>query len=287
MKVANIAVNEKKMIVNNTDVKILDAIVKINNNIYLPISDMEVVYNIKIKYYKDTNRVVIDELNKGMINATVSENVIMKFKPRALSKDVKNLKQGEIVSCYYTTSKGWRQIRTSNGIIGYVKANKLTNEYIIRHDMLEKNQADIIPLINYKNRAFVIKNKKIVLKDIFAINQNDIEIATDLENYDNSYRIWTSISNNVLNKKENEILQGILHDYQERTKFINLIMEKSIENNINGISIDMKGIKEEDLKRFAVEIAPKLREIGINTCIVLNENIEKQDYVNIVDYIVE
>ena len=48
-KVANIAVDEKQMTLNSSNVNMLDAIIKINDKLYLPISDMELVYNIKIK----------------------------------------------------------------------------------------------------------------------------------------------------------------------------------------------------------------------------------------------
>ena len=36
-----------------------------------------------------------------------------------------------------------------------------------------------------------------------------------------------------------------------------------------------------------IELTPKLREIGITTCLVLNNDMEEKDYINIVDYIVE
>lgn len=116
-KVANIVINEKQMIVNNSEVSMLDSVIKINDNIYLPISDMSIVYNINIKYVKETNKVIIDKLNEGMIKAKITEETKIKYKPKALSKNVGNLKQGETVSCFYTTSKGWRQIRTENGIL--------------------------------------------------------------------------------------------------------------------------------------------------------------------------
>ena len=54
------------MNVNDSKVNMLDAIIKINDKIYLPISDMELVYNIKIKYIEETNRVVIENLNRGL-----------------------------------------------------------------------------------------------------------------------------------------------------------------------------------------------------------------------------
>lgn len=116
-KVANIVIDEKQMIVNNSEVSMLDSIIRINNNIYLPISDMSIVYNINIQYIENTNRVIIDNLNQGMIKAKVSEESDIKYKPKRLSKNIGTVKQGETVSCFYTTSKGWRQIRTEDGTI--------------------------------------------------------------------------------------------------------------------------------------------------------------------------
>ena len=285
-KVANIVIDEKKMIVNNSEVSMLDAIIKINDNIYLPISDMSIVYNINISYIEKTNRVIIDELDKGMIKAKVSEESDIKFKPRSLSKKVGIVKQGETVSCFYTTSKGWRQIRTENGTIGYVKANKLTSEYILRQDMLEREQAIKISKDTYANNKFEVADntgvETIVLKNMFNINNGNIEVNADGQNTDEKYKLWVSISNKSLEKQTNTLLE----DYKSRTKLIDAIVSKSIENSINGISIDFSGIDDENMIRFIIELTPKLREIGITTSLVLNNNIE-QDIIEIVDYIIE
>lgn len=116
-KVANIAVDERKMVVNNTDVELFDPIIRIDNNIYLPISKMGIVYNIDVKYIESSNRVIIDNLDKGIIRAIVADNTNIKFKPRGMSKDIGTLEKGETVYCFYTTSKGWRQIRTQDGTL--------------------------------------------------------------------------------------------------------------------------------------------------------------------------
>lgn len=287
-KVANIAINEKKMTVNNSNVSMLDSIIRIDNNIYLPISDMEIVYNIKINYIKETNRVVIDKLDTGMIRAIAVEDTDIKFKPRGLSKNVGELKQGESVSCFYTTSKGWRQIRTANGIIGYVKANKLGDEYIIRQDMQKRGEAIRIQKNDYDSKAFEISDndvtKKITLKSIFSINKDGVEVSEQINNNEVNNKIWAPITNKSLESKTSEILE----DYKLRTTLIDLIVKTAIENNINGVSIDFNEIDDkESMSRFIIECTPKLREVGISTCIVLNENMEEQDYINIVDYIVE
>jgi len=287
-KVANIVIDEKQMIINNSNVSMLDSIIRINDDIYLPVSDMAIVYNIKINYIEDTKRVVIDELDTGMIRSMAEEETQIKYKPRGLSKNVGALNKGETVDCFYTTSKGWRQIRTTDGTIGYVKANKLGDEYIVRQDMLKRGEATKISVEDYENKTFEISGNKIIIRDVFNINETNIQLSGNLSENNNKDKIWAAISNKSIDNQGNEILKGILMDYKNRTTFIDLIVKKSIDNNINGISIDFTEIEDkENMKRFAIECAPKLREIGISTCIVLNENMESEDYINIVDYIVE
>lgn len=287
-KVANIVIDEKQMIINNSNVSMLDSIIRIDNNIYLPISDMSIVYNIKIDYIKETNRVVIDELDTGMIRAIVVDDADIKFKPRGLSKNIGTLKQGETVICFYTTSKGWRQIRTTDGTIGYVKANKLGDEYIVRQDMQKRGEAIKIQKNDYDNKYFEISDnnitKKVTVRNIFNINKNNVEVSEEINNSESDNKVWASITNKSLESRTNDLLK----DYKLRTTLIDLIVKKAIENNINGISIEFTEIEDkESMRRFVIECVPKLREVGISTCIVLNDNIEEQDYINIVDYIVE
>ena len=118
---ANIVVDQKRMSINSSEQAMIDAIIKINDKLYLPISDMTIIYNINVQYIPSTNIVIIDNLNKGIVRATVSEKTDIKFKPRALSKEIGSLKEGESVYCFYTTSKGWRKIRTQSGIIRLYK----------------------------------------------------------------------------------------------------------------------------------------------------------------------
>ena len=258
-KVANIEIEEKQMNVNDSKVNMLDAIIKINDKIYLPISDMELVYNIKIKYIEETNRVVIENLNRGLIKATVTDNASIKFKQRSLSKDVGEVVKGEQVSCYYTTSRGWRQIRTENGTVGYVKANKLDDEYIIRQDMEQKQKA-----------------KKIKID----LSQNQFNYTDE----NGEVKLWQTIN---LKSMSNDI-EEMLKDYKTRTQTIDVVMNLLGGNYIKGININFDGIEDKEVcKRFAIEISPKLREIGITTCVTLTKDMKTKEYENIVDYIAE
>lgn len=258
-KVANIEIEEKQMNVNDSKVNMLDAIIKINDKIYLPISDMELVYNIKIKYIEETNRVVIENLNRGLIKATVTDNASIKFKQRSLSKDVGEVVKGEQVNCYYTTSRGWRQIRTENGTVGYIKANKLDDEYIIRQDMEQKQKA-----------------KKIKID----LSQNQFNYTDE----NGEVKLWQTIN---LKSMSNDI-EEMLKDYKTRTQTIDVVMNLLGGNDIKGININFDGIEDKEVcKRFAIELSPKLREIGITTCVTLTKDMKTKEYENIVDYIAE
>ena len=121
-KVANIVINEKKITINDITQNMLEPVIKINDKIYIPISDMDLVYNISVKYVESTNIVIIDDLNKGLVRADVAEDTKIKYKPRSLSKNIGELKKGDVISCFYTTRKGWREIRTEDGITRIYKS---------------------------------------------------------------------------------------------------------------------------------------------------------------------
>lgn len=145
--------------------------------------------------------------------------------------------------------------------------------------MEERKEAITISRADYERKLFSIDGKNIKIKNAI-INQNNIEITKDLNNGE---KIWVSIPNSLLLNQTNNALK----DYKIRTNLIDLIVNKSIESEINGVVIDFKDIQTEIMQRFVIELTPKLREIGISTCIVSNNNIKKDDYINIVDYIVE
>lgn len=150
--------------------------------------------------------------------------------------------------------------------------------------MQEKGEAIIISKDNYKNKQFNLDGKKINIETTFFINQDNIGISKKYPNTENDYKKWATISTNVSGNQ----IDSILDDYKSRTKLIDTIIEKIIENNINGIVINFNQEQQkESTLRFIIEIAPRLREFGITTSVVTNQSVEKSDYINIVDYIIE
>ena len=274
-KIANIVIDEKEMSINGSMQGMIDAIIKINDIIYLPISDLTLVYNIDVQYIPETRIVIIDNLNKGIIRALVTEETEIKFKPRKLSKDIGTLKQGETVYGFYTTSKGWRKIRTSKGILGYIKANKLSAEYIVRQDMEPRGEAVSISKSDYLRKEFRIDNKTIKIEN--SILENILEQNEEI-------KIWGNVNTKMY---ESQFNYGI-SDYKIRTSIIDKIVENATKNNFNGVVINFENIQDQEyFERFLIELTPRLREAGISTAVVLTGEMNRDEIKNIVDYIVE
>jgi len=274
--VASMKIDDKNITVNNALNTTLYKIIYHNNIMYIPIEEMEIVYNIDVQYIEDKNVVIIDKLNKGMIKAEAEEKTDIRFKPRGLSKKVGELKVGDTVSAFYTTSKGWRLIRTEDGIIGYVKANVLTNEYIVRQDMEHKTETKKITTSIENNTVVKLSDDEILIKDLLKITEEGILFKnTGMENDDADIKIWANLT-----------LENIdLSDYETRANLVKSIVTNTIKNNISGINIIPN--EEENIERFIIELAPRLRELGIKTNLVKNENIDESKFTNIVDYIIE
>jgi len=260
-KVAIIEIGQNQMIVNDAVVALQDPIITRNGLIYIPISEMGRVYNIETKYVESTNIAVVDELNKGQIVANLAGNIELKYKPRGLSKTVAKLTEGEKVYCYYVSKGGWRQIRTENGEVGYVKESKLANQYILRQDIQTRGEAKRIDINS--NSTINISN--------FTLNQN--------QSYAN---IWTKFVNSGFESQTNTTLT----DINLRTKLIDTIVKLALNNNMSNINIDFSGIdNEQNFERFLIELAPRLREIGIASSAKINQGMNENNIKKIVDYI--
>ena len=167
---------------------------------------------------------------------------------------------------------------------GYIKANKLTEEYIIRQDMNKNNEPIVVSEEYYNSKNFYANNKKINLKNTFFINKDGIGISNNFTNIEGEYKNWAEVSVNLTKEQ----IDTILNDYKERTELIDTIIEKILDNNINGIIINFGNVNQNDsILRFVIEIAPRLRELGISTGIIVNEKIEKDNSPDIVDYFIE
>lgn len=286
-KTASFCVAENQKVINGVKQNLNSKVLQKDGVIYIPISELDLVYNISAKYIESTDIVVIETLNQGLIKAQVEEEAKIKYKPRLISKKVGTVEAGEEVSCYYTTSKGWRLIRKEDGTLGYVKANVLTNEYIVRQDFDDSIETKGITLNLKDGSKFTLYNNQegtnITIKTLFnfATNGTIGIIQEGFETGDDT--IWATISNKGLEKQTNEMIAN----YKTRTQLIDTIVGYVSKYRVRGINLDFqKVIDQNNFDRFVIELTPRLRELGITTNVILNNSFEEANLVGIVDYLI-
>lgn len=279
-KIAAIGFEENKITVNGSEKDIYASAINENGDIYLPISEMQDVYDIEIQDIPETKVVTIDSLDREQRKAIVSSNISVKSSTNLIAKTVDRIKKGSTVVVIETKGK-YTRVRTENGKLGYVKSNKLENEYTVRDNMEEEKQINgkvnlvwdyystvasapdrsgtTIPGVNVVSPAFFHLSEDGTLEEnIGQSGESYIEWA-----HSNGYKVWPIFSNAEAGL---EVTSKVMNSYTARQKLIEEIIDASVKYDLDGINMDFENMKMEDkdlYSRFIIELTPRLKEIGL------------------------
>lgn len=281
-KIANMVVGENKAVVNSAEIKLKSPVVEKNGEYFIPFSELTGVYNVDIEYIN--NRVVVDSLDRKYQIATAAKNVSVKSSPTALSRTVDKINAGDTVVISNReddlVKSGWQKIRTSNGVLGYVKENTLGKINTIREDIekTDKVEGKVSLAWEYFSdygeapaRSGAMDGVNVVSPTFFRLEQSGQGNVTenvgtaglDYINWahNNGIKVWAMISNESMIDTTSEIL----NDYKYRDKLINNIVNLVVKYNLDGINIDFENMYMEDkamFNRFLIELEPRLNEMG-------------------------
>ena len=248
---------------------------------------MKEVYDIEIEYLPDTKVVTMDSKDREQKKAIVNSNVAVKSSTNFIAKTVDRVKKGENV-IVVSSENGNAKIRTQNGKLGYIKANKLTNEITVREDMHEEKQVEgkinlvwdyystyasapdrsgqTIEGINVVSPAFFYLDTNGKLKEnIGEKGKAYIEWA-----HNNGYKVWPMLANAEAAKESLSITSNIMNNYEKRKELIEDIVNACVKYKIDGINVDFENMKQEDkdmYSRFIIELTPRLKEMGLVTSV--------------------
>ena len=274
-KVATIKTDKREMYVNGSKANIYATILNEDETYYLPISEMNNVYNIEVKYSEDSKIVTIDSLDKEQKMGNSSKDATVKYKPTIFSKSVDKVKKGESV-IVISEEDGWYKVRTSKGNIGYLK--DVANIYSAREEMTKTSQIEgKVSLVwdyftnSAPQRTENIKGINVVSPSFASLkDEGQGEIVTKIGSsginyinwaHNNGYKIWAMVQNEGFKDTTSEIL----NDYKLREKLINNILDLANTYNLDGINIDFEYMYEADkdmFSQFIIELAPRLKELG-------------------------
>ncbi len=281
-KVSVISLTEKKMKTNGSDVQLLDTAIRKDGTIFLPISELEKTYNIDVVKTNNSKVITIESLDRELIKADAVKKLNVKYKTKVLSKNVDKVKQGEKVVVVSELENGWTKVRTTNGILGYVKTDKLTNKTTVREAL--ETQQQITGKINMvwdyyseyvsapDRSGTTIEGINVVSPSFFSLEKGDtVKIIDNAARggtqyiewaKQNNYKIWAMLSNNSMQ----ETTSTILNNYKLREELIEEVVKLAVKYNLDGVNVDFENIKMTDkdvYSRFIIELAPRLRELGM------------------------
>ena len=284
-KVATIGFDENKITINGSEKEIYAHAIEKNGEVYLPVSEMADVYDVEIANIEETKVITMDSLDREQKRAIVSSNLAVKSSTNFISKTVDIVKKGDCV-IVVSSDKGYSKIRTANGKLGYIKTNKLENEFTVRENMEETKQVEgkvnltwdyfseygsapdrtgtTIDGVNVVSPAFFYLGTDGKLKEnVGSKGQAYIEWA-----HSNGYKVWPMLSNAEAAKESLNITSEIMNSYTKRQQLIESIVEKCVTYKLDGINVDFENMKAEDkdmYSRFIIELTPRLKEIGAVT----------------------
>lgn len=286
-KIAAIGFEENTITINGSEKEIYAHAIKKDNIEYLPISEMKDVYDIEIQNIEDTKVITMDSLEKEQKRAIVSSDLAVKSSTNFIAKTVDRVKKGNSV-IVISSNKGYTKIRTENGKLGYVKSDKLENEYVVREEMTEEKQIEgkvnltwdyystygsapardgtSIEGVNVVSPAFFYLDENGKFKE----NVGDEGKAYIEWAHDNGYKVWPMFSNAEAASKSLSITSNIMNSYEKRQKLIEDIVDACVKYKIDGINMDFENMKQEDkdmYSRFIIELTPRLKEMGLVTSV--------------------
>lgn len=284
-KVASIGFESKSMVVNGANKQIFATAIKENDIIYLPISEMQAVYNMELQNCEKSNIVVIDSLDREQVKSNTTKKLSVKWKKTIFSKSLDKLIKGDTVVVISKDEDGWAKVKTQNGKIGYVKTKYLTNETKVRDKWEDKKQiSEKVDMYweyfsTEKNIPDMIgktfEGVNVVSPSFFYIDSNGIfqeRIGTAGLAYikwakSNGYKIWPMVSNA---ETKIEVTSKILNNYKLRQNLIEKIVDVCVKYGLDGVNIDFENMYKEDkqvFSRFIIELQPRLKELEMITSV--------------------
>ena len=280
-KIASISLETNKININGSDKNTFAHAENRDGTIYIPITELEDVYGIDIKYIENSKVLTIDSTSKEQKKAIITKKVAVKSSTKFIAKTVDRVEKGSYV-IVVSEEKGYTKIRTENGKLGYVKSNKIANTVVVREEIQEAKQIEgkVNLVWDYYSEVATAPDRTGVTMDgvnvvspaFFHLNSNG-ELTENVGQsgqayidwaHSNGYKVWPMIQNagnGMIN-----VTSEIMNDYNKRQNLINKIVDYCVKYKLDGINVDFENMKQEDkdmYSRFIIELTPRLKDMGI------------------------
>ena len=275
-------INELKASINSKEYFIDNPVLEFDNGIYLPLSLIELNYEISINYYNSTNAVVVDFKDIYYLKGNVIlENAVirtdMNIKAPILEDNLELLQEVYVYGEY----KDWLKIRTMDGVLGFIdkKFIRLNHTKDIYKTQLINRSVDNESVPNKINLTWDYTYSRVKstdnIKEIPGLNvisptwfsitsengtiqdKGNIDYVAKYKNL--GYELWPLIDNSF----DPDLTHNLLKSSILRERLILDIVKLYSDYGFQGINIDFENIHLKDrdlLTQFVRELYPIFKE---------------------------
>ena len=242
---------------------------------YFDIKELTNIYNINVKYVKETNLVKISKDIHTYKVGNISEKTDLKYLPSFISATIGSL---DAKSSVYIVKddKDYFQVLDSMGRFGYIKQNKVNNiQSVTKYKSSFIYSEKISMLWDYMYSISPDRSTEKKIDAVNIISPTWIDLLNDeCDLYDKTdstyfawaqkqgYDVWPMIANN----SKIELTHIIMNDSQLREKLVKNIVNICKKYSFNGINVDFENMYKEDIdlySQFIRELTVALHEINV------------------------
>ena len=298
--VALLKLDQEYGLIDDENTKLKGTLKEENDEIYIPITDLQIVYDLEIVYSKKSNRIIMESTTEEKKVAMVERRTELKSKKGLFSEKLEKLIIGDKV-VILEEDGNYKKVRTPLGNIGYIKTKKISEEIIVR-EAVKTDKKDIKLHRNYSNISGVYdnledvdKNKlNVVVPTFFYIDENS-KVLNKTGSKTAAYSIYKKwMEENGLifmpTVNSNVLVSESLLSYTQRSQVINSLVSLVKDNGYMGINIEFDAIDDvNSFNGFIIELMPKCKNADIKVCVSIrnDKNLDKKKLEKIVDYVVE
>lgn len=278
--------DDNSLNLNGTSKNIKVPAKKINGVIYVPVEELQKMYNIVV-VHNEKLIITTDNIEYKEIKMNQKEKV--KLYKKQLSLTTGKVKAGEILTVFSgEESEEYAKVRTPNGDLGYVKRRDLDGTIVLDKKIIEDNKNAITKKINLTweyaenytpNR---LEQEKIeglnIISPTWIYMKNtsgDIKFNTLSSEYirwakSKGYTLWPTLKNDSMGIEKTSAL---VTDMYARENIISNVVELALKYGFEGINIDFENMKlkdKDEFSQFIREFSATLRRNNLIASVDVN-----------------
>lgn len=237
---------------------------KINDVIYVPVEELQKMYNIAV-VHNEKLIITTDNIEYKEIKMNQKEKV--KLYKKQISLTTGKVKAGEVLTVFSgEESEEYAKVRTTNGDLGYVKRKNLDGTIVLDKKIIEDNKNIITKKINLTweyaenytpNRLDQEKIEGLnIISPTWIYMKNtsgDIKFNTLSSEYimwakKKGYTLWPTLKNDSMGIERTSTL---VTDMYARENIIANVVELALKYGFDGINIDFENMKMKDKDEFS------------------------------------